>query len=36
MATAGATAIGHCHAVLIQGIKQITACRHRPVAITDA
>ncbi|MNP23927.1 hypothetical protein D3C76_1166570 [compost metagenome] len=36
MATAGATAIGHRHAVLIQCIEQIAARRHRPLALTNA
>ncbi|MNY18870.1 hypothetical protein D3C86_1522780 [compost metagenome] len=36
MATAGATAIRHRHAVLIQGIEQIAARRHRPVAVANA
>ncbi|MNI57163.1 hypothetical protein D3C73_1122070 [compost metagenome] len=35
MTTSGATAIGHGHAVLIQGIEQVAARCHRPPAIAD-
>ncbi|MNP00545.1 hypothetical protein D3C76_923370 [compost metagenome] len=36
MTTAGAAAVGYRHAVLIQGIKQIGAGCHRPLAIAHA
>jgi hypothetical protein len=36
MTTAGATAVGYGHTVLIQGIEQVCAGCHRPLAIAHA
>lgn len=33
---AGATTVGHGHTVLIKGVEQIAARRHRPLPVTDA